>query len=101
MPVSNSYVRALVANLAIFVVFVAWAFYMHGAPLSRYHAAALVVGGAVGLIVTLLVGTFLRLGGKSWPWWFFGFASVGCWAVILLALLFFTPHSGDLMQVKP
>jgi len=104
MPSSNSYLRALLANLVVLVAFVAWAFYMDGGPQSKYHAAtvgSLEVGSVVGLIVTLLVGTLLRLGRKSWPWWFFGFVSVGCWLVILFITMLLTPNSGDLMTVKP
>jgi hypothetical protein len=104
MPISNSYFRALLANLAIFVALVAWVFYMDGGSQSKYHAAtvgALEVGSVVGLIVTLLVGTLLRLGRKSWPWWFFGFVSTGCWLLIFFLMLLLTPHAGDLMKVEP
>ena len=104
MPISNSYIRALVANFAIFAALVAWTFYMDGGYRGKYHAAtigALEIGSVVGLIVTLLVGTLLRIGGKSWPWWFFGFVSVGCWLVLFFIAMLLSPHSGDLMQVKP
>ena len=104
MPSSNSYLRALLANLVVLVAFVAWAFYMDGGPQSKYHAAtvgSLEVGSVVGLIVTLLVGTLLWIGRKSWPWWFVGFVTMGCWLVILLIGMRLMPHSGDLMRVSP
>jgi hypothetical protein len=104
MTISQPYIRALIANLIVLSAFVAWAFYMEGGPQGKYHAAsigALEIGSVVGLIVTLLIGTLLWIGRKSWPWWFVGFVTMGCWLVILLIGMMLMPHSGDLMRVAP
>lgn len=102
MPISNSYVRALIANLAVFAAMVSWTFCQYGGGhWDRYHVAVLAVGGIAGLIVTLLVGTFTRKSAEPWPWWILGLASLGCWLVILFIMLVLVPDSGDLMMVKP
>jgi len=101
MPISNSYIRAFVANFFIYVAMAAWAFHEYGEPWGRYHVAVLIVGGFAGLIVTLLVGTFTRKSAKPWPWWILSLTSLGCWLVILFSMLLLTPHAGDLMTVTP
>jgi len=101
MPVSNSYIRALIANLVVYVAMVSWTFYQYGGSWGRYHVVVLFVGGFAGLIVTFLIGTFTRRSVKPWPFWILGSASLGCWLAILFVMLLLTPHAGDLVTVKP
>ena len=53
-----SYVRALVANLPIFVIFAAWLWHRETEPGLLGFSVALVLGGIPSLIVTLFVGMF-------------------------------------------
>ncbi|MGA2246071.1 MAG: hypothetical protein ABSH48_13810 [Verrucomicrobiota bacterium] len=101
MPISNSYIPALIANLVVYVAMVSWTLYQYGGPWGRYHVVVLLVGGCAGLIVTLFIGTFTRRSAKPWPLWILGFASLSCWLAILFIMLALTPHAGDLVRVNP
>jgi hypothetical protein len=102
MTISNSYIRALTANLVVFVALVSLEFYCIGHWPSQSDKTDILMfefGGVVGLFVALLLGTLTRKSRQ--PWWILGLSSLGCWLAIVFVMLLLTPHAGDLVIVKP
>jgi uncharacterized membrane protein (GlpM family) len=91
MPISNSYIRALVANLPIFALFVAWLWHRETEPGFFGFFVVLVLGFVPSLIVTLFVGMFLRTRDELRSWSVFGLASIVGWFALLLLAIFLMP----------
>ncbi len=87
MAISNSYVRALVANLPFFVIIAAWLWHKETEQGFFGFSVALVLGGFPSLIVSLFVGMFLRTRDESRTWRDFGFACVVGWFVLVILWL--------------
>lgn len=80
MTFSNSYVRAFLISMGLFVAVSIRYLQMYGATRdSRHISLALSVAGFATLITTLLIGTFSRRGEKPWSWLKTGVACFGCW----------------------
>ena len=88
MTLSNSYARALAANLPVCALFVSWLWAGQSVPGLAGFGLAAAKGLVPGLVATLTVGVCLRTraGVRGWP--AFGLASLAGWFVLLvLALL--------------
>lgn len=102
MTISNSYVRALTANLVVFVAMFSLEFYCLGqwpSPSSKTDIVMFRFGAFIGLFVTLLIGTLTRK--SKQPWLLLGLTSFGCWMLIIMVTLWLTPNAGDLVGVMP
>jgi hypothetical protein len=91
MPITNSYVRALVANFPIFLVCVLWLWHREIELGFFGFFVAFVLGSVPSLIVSLFVGMFLRTRDESRSWWVFGLASLVGWFVLLFIATFLMP----------
>jgi hypothetical protein len=87
MAISNSYVRALVANLPFFAIIASWLWYREHEPGFFGFFVALVLGAFPSLIVSLFVGMFLRSRDELRTWRYFGFACLVGWCVLLILWL--------------
>jgi hypothetical protein len=86
MVASNPYFRAVIFSIAMAIA-VFWRLFPENAGDSRRVVLLLSLLGGAGLVSTLLVGTFSRRGEKAWSWPTTGLASLGCWLVVLYAIL--------------
>src|SRR5947207_2680989 len=88
MILSNSYFRALVFSLGMFVA-VFWRLLPENRNAGDPRRIVLLLSflGVASIVSTLLVGTFSRRGEKPWPWLTTGFASLGCWLAVAYAML--------------
>jgi hypothetical protein len=91
MPISHSYFRAMVANLPILMMAVAWLWYHETEPGFFGFFVALVLGFVPSLIVTLFVGMFLRSRAEIRSWQTFGLASLVGWFVLFLLAMILMP----------
>lgn len=91
MPISHSYFRALLVNLPIFFIAVAWLWYRETEPGIFGFFVALVLGFVPSLVVTLFVGVFLRKSGELRSWWDFSWASLAGWFVLFLLAMILMP----------
>jgi chromate transport protein ChrA len=91
MPISRSYLRALVANLPIFAFFVAWLWLRQTETGWFGLFVALVLGFIPSVIVTMFVGMFLRRHDELRSWSDFGLASLVGWFLLYLLFRFLTP----------
>ncbi len=64
-----------------------WRLFPENAGDPRRIVLLLSLVGVAGLVSTLLVGTFSGRGGKPWSWLATGFASLGCWLLVMVAML--------------
>jgi len=89
MSLSNSYVRASIVTLALFVAGSLRYFQKYGDVRDNRHVTlVLLINGTATLLTILLVGTFSRRSVKPWPWPKVSFVSFGCWlAVVCLMAL--------------
>jgi hypothetical protein len=85
MVASNPYFRALVFSIGMAIA-VCWRLLPENDGDSRRTVLELSLLGVAGLVSTLLVGTFSSRGKKAWSWPTTGFASLGCWLVVLYAI---------------
>jgi hypothetical protein len=87
MMLSNSYFRALVFSVGMFVA-VFWRLFPETRSAGDPRRVLLLsILGVASIVSTLLVGTFSRRGEKPWPWLTTGFASLGCWLAVAYAML--------------
>jgi len=87
MSFSNSYVRASIVSLAIFLAAGLRYFQKYGdARDSRHVSLVLLIHGTATLVTTLLVGTFSKRSAKPWPWLQVALVSFGCWLAVLCVL---------------
>ena len=91
MPIFNSYVRSIVVNLLIFVMFVAWLWHKKTEPGFLGFLGVFIIPSIPALIVTLLVSTFLRTRDEPRSWMAFGLASLVGWFVLLFLAIHFLP----------
>jgi len=91
MPISSSYVRALVANLPTFALFVAWLWHREIERGFLGFLVALVLGLVPSLIVTLFVGMLLRTRDALRGWRDFVLASLVGWFVVWFLAISLTP----------
>lgn len=88
MSFSNSYIRAFIVCVLIFIAAVFRMFQRYGSDWNNRHAMLVLAILGFALVLTgLLVGTFSRRSEKPWPWWKVGVASLGCWLAVLGLML--------------
>ncbi len=86
MVAASPYFRALVFSIGMAIA-VFWRLFPENAGDSRRVTLVLSLLGVAGLVSTLIVGTFSKRGEKVWSWPVTGLASLGCWLVVLYAIL--------------
>ena len=87
MSLSNSYARASIVSLALFVAGSLRYFQKYGDVRDNRHITlVLLVNGTATLITILLVGTFSRRSVKAWPWLKVSFVSFGCWLAVVCVM---------------
>ena len=91
MSISHSYFRAIVANLPIFMMTVAWFCHHELEPGFFGFFVALVLGFVPSLIVILFVGMFLRSRAELRSWQTFCLASLVGWFVLFLLAMILMP----------
>ena len=87
MSLSNSYVRASIVNLMIFLAAGFRYFQKYGGVRdSRHISLVLLIDGTATLVTTLLVGTISRRSAKPWPWLKVSLVSFGCWLAVVCVM---------------
>src|SRR5438105_2125190 len=88
MTLSNSYVRAAIANVVIFALILVRYLQKYGTLRESRQIIVIIsaLGVALGL-TTLIVGTFSRHREKRWRWLKVIVVSFGCWLAVFLMML--------------